>query len=158
MSQSSSSVPGASFASDSGWTVVIAGSRSFPFSLFPERCLDEVGQAIATAGWPVGEVISGGAKGVDSAGAAWAERVGVPLVEIEPDWETHGKAAGPKRNTQMVRAADAVVALWNGESAGTRDTIGKARAALTDEQVHVHSIGDFAVAVSLTDVEPTPLD
>lgn len=44
------------------------------------------------------------------------------------DWETHGKAAGPIRNTAMVEVADACVAFWNGWSTGTRDAFTKARA------------------------------
>ena len=125
MSGTSPSVAGASCVQESGWSVGIAGSRDFPYSLFPDRCLEEVGQAIAATGWPVETVITGGAEGADSAGAAWAGAVGVQVVEIEPDWEEHGKQAGPIRNSKMVKKADGVLALWNGTSTGTATPSGK---------------------------------
>jgi len=76
---------------------------------------------------------------------------------MEPDWEEHGKRAGPIRNSKMVREADAVLALWNGTSTGTADTIGKARYALGDDRVSVHPIGDGDVEPSVSAVEPRPL-
>ena len=39
------------------------------------------------------------------------------------DWEHFGKAAGPKRNMQMAKIADAVIAFWDGESRGTQSMI-----------------------------------
>ena len=39
------------------------------------------------------------------------------------DWKQHGKAAGMIRNAEMVRAADWVVAFWDGKSKGTKNTI-----------------------------------
>lgn len=46
------------------------------------------------------------------------------------DWKRYGKAAGPIRNSQMLEYVKQenplVVAFWDGESHGTRDTINKA--------------------------------
>ncbi len=44
------------------------------------------------------------------------------------DWDKHGKAAGPIRNSAMVYIADACVAFWDGKSTGTLDTINKSKA------------------------------
>ena len=43
------------------------------------------------------------------------------------EWNRHGMAAGPKRNTKMVDSgADICLAFWDGHSPGTRDCIQKA--------------------------------
>lgn len=68
-------------------------------------------------------IISGGAKGVDTTAieaAAWYE---LDYEVFLPDWKKFGTSAGPRRNLQMVQAADRVVAFWDGESAGTRNAI-----------------------------------
>jgi hypothetical protein len=39
------------------------------------------------------------------------------------DWKTHGKAAGPIRNRQMAKNAEALIALWDGNSRGTKNMI-----------------------------------
>ncbi len=68
-------------------------------------------------------VISGGAIGPDLAAEATATGHGLDTVVILPDWARHGRAAGPRRNQEIVAAADAVVAFWDGTSPGTRWTM-----------------------------------
>ena len=53
-------------------------------------------------------------------------RVAIEVVSIPADW-AQGRGAGHARNTIIVEQADRVVAFWDEESPGTRDTIGKAR-------------------------------
>lgn len=65
-------------------------------------------------------VVSGGADGVDTAGAAWATSKGIPLHRFLPDWKTHGSAGGPMRNREMAEFADALLLLWDGESRGSK--------------------------------------
>ena len=74
-------------------------------------------------------VISGGARGADALAERFAYEYGIPLVVVQADWDRHGRRAGPIRNTEIVRQADAVAAFWDGVSAGTRDTVTKARMA-----------------------------
>lgn len=74
-------------------------------------------------------IVSGGAQGADSLGARWAKEYGVPVRIFKPDWTKYGKAAGFMRNTDIVEAADVVVAFWDGVSNGTRDSIAKAEKA-----------------------------
>ena len=45
------------------------------------------------------------------------------LEKYPADWEHFGKASGPKRNMQMAKIADAVIAFWDGESRGTQSMI-----------------------------------
>ncbi len=41
------------------------------------------------------------------------------LKEFPPDWEKHGKAAGPIRNKEMAEYADALLLIWDGKSRGS---------------------------------------
>ncbi len=102
--------------------LLIAGSRE----LHPEDW--EINQAInlALAGWETYEltIVSGGARGVDTAGESWALAYGYPVETYIPKWDEYGKGAGYVRNTQMVAVADAAVIFWDGSSRGTKHTIG----------------------------------
>jgi len=69
------------------------------------------------------EVVSGGAAGVDMLGERWALRQGIPTTVFQANWNAHGKAAGPIRNKQMAEYADALIAVWDGESPGTKNMI-----------------------------------
>lgn len=69
------------------------------------------------------QIISGGATGIDTLVRMLARRVELPFTEYIPDWVTYGKSAGFQRNRLLVEQADIVIALWDGSSAGTLDTI-----------------------------------
>ena len=83
--------------------------------------------AIQSCGWTITEVVSGGARGVDSLGESLALQYGVPCKVFPANWSLHGKAAGPIRNEEMARYAQALVAVWDGQSRGTRDMINRAK-------------------------------
>jgi hypothetical protein len=62
-------------------------------------------------------------------GEAYAKSKGY-TVEVHPaDWQRYGLAAGPKRNKEMAAAAHALIAIWDGQSRGTKNMIDEARAA-----------------------------
>lgn len=65
------------------------------------------------------EVVSGAAQGVDRLGERWAGEQGIPIGRFPANWERDGRAAGYKRNLEMAEYADALVAVWDGESRGT---------------------------------------
>ena len=69
------------------------------------------------------EIISGGAKGVDSLAAAYARAHGLPLCEILPDYARYGRAAPIKRNYEIVDRAERVLVFWDGKSKGTLSVI-----------------------------------
>jgi len=75
------------------------------------------------------EVISGGARGVDSTAERAAISRGLKVTSIRAEWEKFGKAAGFIRNSTIVDSCDRVVAFWDGKSRGTLDTITKAKIA-----------------------------
>lgn len=92
--------------------VIIAGCRDiYDYDLLLE--------AIRTSNFNITTVISGGASGVDALGERYAQEMDIPLKVYKADWERYGKAAGPMRNKKMAEAADAVIAIWDGESRGT---------------------------------------
>lgn len=72
-------------------------------------------------------IVSGGARGADHYAARFAREQGIPLTVFKPDYAAHGKRAPFVRNTLIVDAADMVYAFWDGESPGTRHTVGYAR-------------------------------
>lgn len=72
------------------------------------------------------EIISGGAKGADTLADNYAENNGIKFTVFKADWNKYGKSAGFIRNRLIVNAADMVIAFWDGESRGTKDTIDKA--------------------------------
>ncbi len=71
----------------------------------------------------VTEIISGGAKGVDSNAKDYAQKNKIPLTEFMPDYRRFGRSAPLKRNLQIIEYADVVIAFWDGKSHGTKYVI-----------------------------------
>lgn len=69
------------------------------------------------------EIVSGGAKGVDSCAKEYAEKNGIKLTEFLPDYARYRRGAPLKRNIQIVEYADTVLAFWDGKSRGTKFVI-----------------------------------
>ena len=105
--------------------LIICGSRDI------ERMPSEtMTRAIHLLSWQGGWrepslVLSGGCRGVDSCGEAWATTMGIPVRRFPADWSL-GKKAGPLRNQAMVDEADAVVAIMYADGRGTRDCVRRA--------------------------------
>ena len=95
---------------------IIAGSREI-------EDYDIVKQACDECGWTITSVVSGTARGVDSLGEFYAHQMGIPVHRFPADWKKFGKAAGHIRNAEMSKNAEALVAIWDGKSAGTRNMI-----------------------------------
>jgi hypothetical protein len=101
---------------------IIAGSRSI-------TDYETVKTAITLAGFYITEVVSGGCAGPDKLGEKWATENALPIKRFLPDWETHGKAAGPIRNSEMAKYAECAVIVYDGVSRGTKDMITKMQKA-----------------------------
>lgn len=117
-------------AADRPMRTIIAGSRDITD---PEA----VEQAVSGTPWEISEVVSGAAKGVDKLGEQLAERSGIPVKRFPAKWKRHGKKAGYIRNREMLKNADALVAVWDGESPGTGHMIKIAREK--GIPVHIHN-------------------
>lgn len=112
---------------------IVTGSRHGSWVRF--------GAAIEVAIATYDMVIEGGARGVDEMARQAALRQGIKVWTIKADWDEYGKAAGPKRNQEML---DELVALRDLDgyeigvlafhedlehSKGTGDMVRRARAA-----------------------------
>lgn len=95
---------------------IIAGSRK-------NITMADVLDAIKICPWEPTVVISGTAKGVDSFGESWAYANGIPIERYPADWNKYGKRAGYIRNEEMAKNAEALIAVWDGESRGTKHMI-----------------------------------
>ncbi len=73
------------------------------------------------------EIVSGGARGVDTSARDFALSKGIKLTEFLPDCNRYGTAAPLKRNIQIIEYADVVPAFWDGRSRGTRFVIENCR-------------------------------
>ncbi len=78
------------------------------------------------APFEITEIVSGTCKGVDQLGEEWAGRKGIPVKRFPADWNQYGRRAGPLRNREMAKYADALIAIWDGESRGTKNMIDEA--------------------------------
>ena len=65
------------------------------------------------------EIASGGAAGVDTCAAEYAEKKRLKLTVFLPEYERYGRGAPIVRNKKIVDYADSVVAFWDGKSKGT---------------------------------------
>lgn len=68
-------------------------------------------------------IVSGMARGADQLAHEFARKHGVQCYEFPADWDTHGKAAGFRRNVEMAKFADGLLAFWNHSSKGTQHMI-----------------------------------
>lgn len=73
------------------------------------------------------EIISGGARGVDTLASEYARRFNIKLTEFLPDYERYGKGAPIRRNALIVEACDSLIAFWDGKSKGTLNSINQAK-------------------------------
>ena len=68
----------------------------------------------------VTEIVSGGAKGIDTCAKEYALAHGIKLTEFLPEYKKYVRSAPLKRNLQIIEYADEVIAFWDGSSAGTK--------------------------------------
>ena len=71
----------------------------------------------------VTEIVSGGARGIDTCAREYAIAHGIKLTEFLPEYEKYGRSAPLKRNITIIENADLVLAFWDGTSRGTKFVI-----------------------------------
>ena len=74
-------------------------------------------------------IVCGDARGADALGERYAWRHHLKVVHFPADWDRYGNAAGPIRNEEMAKFADALIAfpLYGVANRGTLDMIRRAR-------------------------------
>lgn len=111
--------------------LIIAGSRTITDR---SAVADAVGASpwrleSAPIDWSfiVDEVVHGGADGVDTIAGEMASHSDVDVTVFEPDYDAYsGQAAPIIRNEEMAEYGDALLAVWDGKSSGTRNMIEQA--------------------------------
>lgn len=99
------------------YKVIVAGSRTFENYTLLENKLNALLRNVT----PV--IVCGEAKGADKLGRRYAEKYGRKIISCPADWDKYGKSAGYRRNEEMAKVADALVAFWDGDSKGTKHMI-----------------------------------
>ncbi len=94
----------------------IVGSRS----LEPELPVELIGTEMK-------QIISGGAKGIDTSARNYAKKHHIQILEILPEYDLYGRAAPLKRNDWILTLADVVFIFWDGKSHGANYMIKNCR-------------------------------
>lgn len=94
---------------------------------FRTKSLGAIARAVQTSGVEVTEVANGNGGGGCRFVLQYARLAGTPVRQFPADWKRYGRAAGRQRNLQMAVYADALIAVWDGKSPGTRHMIETAK-------------------------------
>lgn len=118
----------------SGLKTIVAGSRTI-------TSFETVADAIESAPFEIESIVSGCADGVDTLGEQWAEQNDVPInrhpyEDYRSMADERGMPAPLVRNEAMAECAEALVAVWDGESSGTEHMLQQAR----NEGLEVHLV------------------
>ena len=92
--------------------VAVIGSRNLK--------VDDLGKYLPD---DVTEIVSGGARGVDTCAREYALANGIKLTEFLPEYDKYGRGAPLRRNITIIEYADLVLAFWDGSSHGTKYVI-----------------------------------
>lgn len=116
--------------------VIIAGSRDVTEINDVIVAMNNMNDHIDISINDITEVVSGTARGVDRLGEQWARNMEIPVHRMPANWDLYGKSAGYRRNEEMAKYADVLVAIWDGQSRGTKHMINLA--ANYGLKVYVH--------------------
>lgn len=83
------------------------------------------------------EIVSGGAKGVDTSAREYALSHGIKLTEFLPEYTRFGRSAPLKRNITIIKYSDIVLAFWDGKSRGTKFVIDNCRKLGVEVRVYI---------------------
>ena len=83
------------------------------------------------------EIVSGGARGVDTSAREYALSHGIKLTEFLPEYTRFGRSAPLKRNITIIKYADIVLAFWDGKSRGTKFVIDNCRRLGVEIRVYI---------------------
>lgn len=83
------------------------------------------------------EIVSGGAKGVDTSAREYALSHGIKLTEFLPEYTRFSRSAPLKRNITIIEYSDIVIAFWDGKSRGTKFVIDNCRKLGVEVRVYI---------------------
>jgi hypothetical protein len=130
--------------------VIVAGTRDIEEDEYIDYSLvkEKLAEVSIELDGEITQIVSGGARGVDTLGEKWAYENGVPLrtFDVTDDmYEKYGKGAYKMRNRAMGEYGDVLVVFWDGISSGTQHMIEVADELDIDSYVFSKepSLGDF---------------
>ena len=100
--------------------VLVAGTRSITDPVVLEA-------AIRDSCFEITEVVCGDAPGIDTLASIWAKANKVPVTRFKEHWSRYGRTSGAFRNQNMREYADALLAVWDGQSIATGNIIKMAK-------------------------------
>jgi cysteine synthase len=101
---------------------LVCGGRYFD----DEKLLDQkLFWVIENFGKP-SRIVTGAASGADTLAIRWAKKFNIENVNYPAEWRKYGKAAGPFRNSEMLRREQPEVVLAMPGGRGTLDMVRKA--------------------------------
>ena len=104
--------------------IIIAGGRLFSsYAILEKNCND----IISSMNNSDVEIVSGNARGADFYGEMYAKNNKYNLKKFPANWSLYGKSAGYKRNEQMAKYSNMLIAFWDGKSKGTKHMIDLAK-------------------------------
>lgn len=116
--------------------ILVTGSRTFADAAALREALVDAAHKYAGGG-PATLVSGGCPSGADHLAETFWHEMGLPVEVHRADWGAHGRAAGPRRNQQMVDLGAAVcVAFPTADSRGTWDCVRRAEAAGIPVVIH----------------------
>ena len=129
--------------------VIIAGSRDINEYLL-------IVSAIQESNFDITEIVSGGARGVDSLAEKYAKENKIPFKKVIAYWndidlpgvqvktnnsgQKYNVLAGIWRNREMALYGDALIAIWDGKSRGTKNMIDEAKKK--NLKIYIYRYGD----------------
>ena len=83
------------------------------------------------------EIVSGGAKGVDTSAREYALSHGIKLTDFLPEYTKYGRSAPLKRNITIIEYSDIGLAFWDGKSLCTKFVIDNCRKLVVEVRVYI---------------------
>ena len=124
--------------------VAVIGSRGLQ--------VDHLGEYLPEG---VTEIVSGGAKGIDTCAKNYALEHGLKLTEFLPEYSRYGRGAPLRRNITIIEYADLVLAFWDGKSRGTKFVIDNCKKRNIPVDIHQIAAGTEANQTSCTFIPTT---
>lgn len=95
--------------------IIVTGGRDYSDKATVSLYIETLFHELSDAGTPKSDVlvIAGGATGADTLAVEHCQKFKRRHMVMYADWDLHGKAAGPIRNTAMLDAAITMVGTYN---------------------------------------------
>ena len=98
----------------------IVGSRNIEIDI---PLMEDILRGLNIENSNIGFIVSGAGGNVDKTAEAYADSLNIEKKIFPANWSKYGKRAGAIRNQDIVKNSDLILAIWNGQSKGTKITI-----------------------------------